>query len=89
MYLFVLHNEVWNVGFNNFLGGRTQYLEMLKSIQVPATLVYGDSSNLNRSEDLQQQQITMTQAKRIFLPGGHNLHIDAAKALAAVILKSQ
>ncbi|MDE5116519.1 MAG: alpha/beta fold hydrolase, partial [Trichodesmium sp. St2_bin2_1] len=77
------------LSFNNFLGGRTQYLEMLKSIQVPTTLVYGDSSKMNRSEDLQQQQITMTQAKRIFLPGGHNLHIDAAKALAAVILKSQ
>ena len=77
------------LSFNNFDGGRSQYLEMLKSIQVPTTVVYGDSSKLNRPEDLQQQQITMTQAKRIFLPGGHNLHIDAPKALAEVILKLQ
>jgi Predicted hydrolases or acyltransferases (alpha/beta hydrolase superfamily) len=57
------------LSFNNFLGGRTQYLEMLKSIQVPTTLVYGDSSKMNRSEDLQQQQITMTQAKTNFSAG--------------------
>ena len=76
------------LSFNNFHGGRTQYLEMLKSIQVPTTLVYGDSSKLNRPEDLQQQQITMTQAKRVILPGGHNLHLEAATALVSLILKS-
>ncbi|NER47833.1 MAG: alpha/beta fold hydrolase [Symploca sp. SIO1A3] len=77
------------LSFNNFHGGRSQYLEMFKSIQVPTTLVYGDSSKLNRSEDLQQQKMTMTQAKRIFFPGGHNLHIDAAADLASLILTSQ
>ncbi|NEO56677.1 MAG: alpha/beta fold hydrolase [Okeania sp. SIO3B5] len=77
------------LSFNNFNGDRSQYLEMLKSIQVPTTLVYGDNSKLNRPEDLQQQQITMTQAKQVFLPGGHNLHIDAATGLASLILTSQ
>ncbi|NEO69631.1 type I polyketide synthase [Moorena sp. SIO3H5] len=77
------------LGLNNLPGGRSQYLEMLKSIQVPTTLVYGDSSKLNRPEDLQQQKMTMTQAKRVFLSGGHNLHIDAAAALASLILTSQ
>ncbi|NEQ68582.1 MAG: alpha/beta fold hydrolase, partial [Symploca sp. SIO2D2] len=77
------------LGLNNLPGGRAQYLEMLKSIQVPTTLVYGDSSKLNRPEDLQQQKMTMTQAKRVFLSGGHNLHIDAAAALASLILTSQ
>nr|AFU81769.1 styrene syntase [Styrene synthase expression construct pBbA2c-ss1] len=76
------------LGLNNLPGGRSQYLEMLKSIQVPTTLVYGDSSKLNRPEDLQQQKMTMTQAKRVFLSGGHNLHIDAAAALASLILTS-
>ncbi|NER22533.1 MAG: alpha/beta fold hydrolase [Symploca sp. SIO1B1] len=76
------------LSFNNFHGSRTQYLEMLKSLQVPTTLVYGDRSKLNRPEDLQQQEMTMTQAKRVFLPGGHNLHIDAAQALAEVIWQS-
>ncbi|MGD1805494.1 alpha/beta fold hydrolase [Dapis sp. BLCC M126] len=76
------------LSFNNFNGDRSQYLQMLKSIQVPTTLVYGDNSKLNRLEDLQEQQITMTQARQVFLSGGHNLHIDAATALASLILTS-
>ncbi|MEH1781706.1 MAG: type I polyketide synthase [Nostoc sp.] len=70
------------LSFNSFNGGRSQYLEMLKHIQVPTTLVYGKSSQLNRPEDLQQQQTAMAQAKRVFLSGGHNLHIEAAPELA-------
>jgi pimeloyl-ACP methyl ester carboxylesterase len=58
---------------------------MLKQIQVPTLLVYGDSSKMNRPEDLQQQQIAMAQAKRVFVPGGHNLHIEAAFALTSLI----
>jgi len=77
------------LSFNSFPGGRAEYLKMLKSLQVPTTLVYGDSSKLNRPEDLQQQQRTMAQAKRVFLSGGHNLHIDAAAALASLILARQ
>ncbi|MGK7921460.1 MAG: alpha/beta fold hydrolase [Trichodesmium sp.] len=77
------------LSFNSFQGDRSQYLAMLKSIQVPTTLVYGDNSKLNRPEDLQQQQIAMTQAKQVFLSGGHNLHIDAASALASLILASK
>ncbi|NEP12052.1 MAG: alpha/beta fold hydrolase, partial [Symploca sp. SIO2C1] len=77
------------LSFNNFHGGRAQYLEMLKSLQVPTTLVYGDNSKLNRLEDLQQQQIAMTQAKRVTLSGGHNLHIEAAAALVSMILTSR
>jgi len=73
------------LSFNSFNGGRSQYLEMLKHIQVPTTLVYGDSSQLNRPEDLQQQQTAMSQAKRVFVSGGHNLHIEAATALALLI----
>ena len=58
---------------------------MLKHIQIPTTLVYGDRSQLNRTEDLQQQQTAMAQAKRVFVSGGHNLHIEAASALALMI----
>jgi pimeloyl-ACP methyl ester carboxylesterase len=58
---------------------------MLKQIQVPTLLVYGDRSKLNRPEDLQQQQIAMSQAKQVFISGGHNLHIEAASALTSLI----
>ncbi|NEO57615.1 MAG: alpha/beta fold hydrolase [Okeania sp. SIO3B5] len=77
------------LSFNNFYGDRSQCLQMLKSLEVPTTLIYGDNSKLNRPEDLQLQQITMTQAKQVFLSGGHNLHIDAASYLASLILTSE
>jgi malonyl CoA-acyl carrier protein transacylase len=70
---------------NGFMRDRATYLEILKHIQVPTTLVYGDSSNLNRPEDLQQQQEAMAQAKRVFLLGGHNLHLEAAPTLVSLI----
>ncbi|WP_414588370.1 alpha/beta fold hydrolase [Scytonema sp. PCC 10023] len=73
------------LNFNSFNGGRAQYLEMLKHIQVPTTLIYGDSSQMNRPEDLQQQQTVMAQAKRVFVSGGHNLHIEAVPALTSLI----
>jgi len=73
------------LSFSSFSGGREQYLAMLKQIQVPTLLVYGDSSKMNRPEDLQQQQIAMTQAKKVFVSGGHNLHIEAAFALTLLI----
>ncbi len=73
------------LSFSSFNGGRSQYLAMLKQIQVPTLLVYGDRSKLNRPEDLQQQQIAMIQAKQVFVSGGHNLHIEAASALTSLI----
>jgi pimeloyl-ACP methyl ester carboxylesterase len=64
---------------------RSQYLGLLSHIKVPLTLVYGDRSNFNREEDLSQQQAATPQAKQIILSGGHNVHLEAATALAQVI----
>ena len=65
---------------------RSQYLGLLSQIKVPLTLVYGDQSNFNREEDLSQQQAAMSQAKRIVVSGGHNLHLETASTLAQVII---
>ncbi|WP_254174385.1 type I polyketide synthase [Planktothrix pseudagardhii] len=73
------------LSFSSFNGGREQYLAMLKQIKIPTILVYGEHSKLNRPEDLQQQQIAMVEAKRVFVSGGHNLHIEAAYALVSLI----
>ncbi len=64
---------------------KSKYLGLLKQIKVPITLVYGERSNFNRQEDLSQQQVAMPQAKRIFVSGGHNLHLEAASTLAQLI----
>ncbi len=65
--------------------GRSRYLKLLKKIKVPITLVYGDKSNFNRIEDLNNQQEAMPNATRVVVSGGHNLPLEAPSALAKII----
>lgn len=61
---------------------------MLRRIRNPITLIYGDRSQFNRQDDLQEQRQALTNAQRIVVPGGHNLPIDAPAAIADAILSS-
>ncbi|MBE9045458.1 alpha/beta fold hydrolase [Pleurocapsales cyanobacterium LEGE 10410] len=65
--------------------GRSRYLNLLKKIKVPITLVYGDKSNFNRLEDLNKQQEAMPNATKVVVSGGHNLPLEAPSALAKII----
>ncbi len=65
--------------------GRSRYLNILKKIKVPITLVYGDKSNFNRIEDLNKQQEAMPNATKVVVSGGHNLPLEAPNALAKII----
>ena len=65
--------------------GRSRYLNLLKKIKVPITLVYGDKSNFNRAEDLNKQQEAMPNATKVVVSGGHNLPLEAPSALAKII----
>ena len=65
--------------------GRSRYLNLLKKIKVPITLVYGDKSNFNRIEDLNKQQEAMPNAIKVVVSGGHNLPLEAPSALAKII----
>jgi acyl transferase domain-containing protein/acyl-CoA synthetase (AMP-forming)/AMP-acid ligase II/acyl carrier protein/predicted alpha/beta-fold hydrolase len=71
------------IGFNGI--DRTRYLGLLRQIEAPITLIYGDRSDFNRPEDLAEQQKAMPDATRIVLSGGHNLHLEAAIDLAKII----
>ena len=71
------------MSFNSI--GRTRYLGLLKKIQAPITLVYGDRSNFNRPEDLNQQQSAMPNAEKVVIPGGHNLPLEAPSGIAKII----
>ena len=71
------------ISFNGI--GRSRYLGLLKKIKVPITLIYGDKSNYNRQEDLRKQQEAMPNAKKVVIPGGHNLPLEAPSALAKII----
>jgi len=64
---------------------RQKYLGILKTLKILITLIYGDNSEFNRTEDLEDQQKAMPNAKRHKVSGGHNLHFDAPVALAEII----
>ncbi len=68
--------------------GRSRYLGLLKRIQAPITLVYGDKSNFNRNEDLNEQEIAMPNAEKVVLSGGHNLPLEAPQGLARIISRA-
>jgi pimeloyl-ACP methyl ester carboxylesterase len=65
--------------------GRSRYLGLLKRIQVPITIVYGDRSSFNRNEDLTEQQSAMPNAEKVVLSGGHNLPLEAPSGIARII----
>ena len=67
---------------------RDTYLRILSEIQVPLTAIYGDTSSFNRPEDLDEQKAAIPHAKRVVLPGGHNLAVAAPVALGRCILDS-
>ncbi|NJM56517.1 MAG: alpha/beta hydrolase [Synechococcales cyanobacterium RU_4_20] len=74
------------IAFNGI--SKSRYLGMLRRIRNPITLIYGDRSQFNRQDDLQEQRQALTNAQRIVVPGGHNLPIDAPAAIADAILSS-
>ena len=71
------------IGFNGI--GRSRYLGLLKRIQAPITLVYGDRSNFNRQEDLTEQQSAMPNAEKVVISGGHNLPLESPSGIAKII----
>ncbi|WP_030006270.1 fatty-acyl-[ACP] elongase/decarboxylase Ols [Picosynechococcus sp. NKBG042902] len=64
---------------------RRRYLALLKDIQAPITLIYGDQSEFNRPADLQAIQAALPQAQRLTVAGGHNLHFENPQAIAQIV----
>ena len=61
------------------------YVEMLRNVTSPMTLVYGSRSEVMRRSDVDGFMQLANGARPIWLDGGHNLHYDAPDALARVI----
>lgn len=73
------------ITYNNLPFGKERYIELMQAIQVPTTLIYGDRSQFNRPQDLDDQAIAFAHASRLTLPGGHSVHLEAPAAVAAAI----
>lgn len=67
---------------------RRRYLALLRDIQVPVTLIYGDRSEFNRPDDLAVIEATLPEATRYTIPGGHNLQFENPEAIAQILLES-
>ena len=61
------------------------YDEMLARITAPVTVVYGDGSRAGSESARAAGVFARLDARRVVLPGGHNLHFEAPDALAALI----
>ncbi|AFY36691.1 Long-chain-fatty-acid--CoA ligase, 6-deoxyerythronolide-B synthase [[Leptolyngbya] sp. PCC 7376] len=66
---------------------RRRYLALLENIQAKITLIYGDQSEFNRSEDLAATQAAMPNAQRLTVNGGHNLHFENPEAIARILME--
>jgi pimeloyl-ACP methyl ester carboxylesterase len=73
------------VTFNGLAFKASCYTELLRRIQVPVTLVYGEEGSY---KTLSQMQAIMPKATAAVLPGGHNLHVEAPESLANIILQN-
>jgi len=76
-------------GISGGLGlDRAGYLKILGQIEVPVTLLYGDSSRFNRPSDLDSLKSVISDANHYILAGGHQLHIEAPQEVASYIMQA-
>jgi len=66
---------------------RPRYLELLRQLPVPLTLVFGDASHLRRGED-RPEELAISGARTLVLSGGHNLHFEAPLAVAGILAEA-
>jgi pimeloyl-ACP methyl ester carboxylesterase len=60
---------------------------MIERIKAPVTLVYGDGSHAG--SEAARGALDLPGARRVILPGGHNLHFEAPGELADLIASSR
>ncbi|PSN16017.1 hypothetical protein C7293_04435, partial [filamentous cyanobacterium CCT1] len=64
---------------------RQGYGQILRGIQQPTTVVFGQNSQFNRPEDLAFLQEHLPQASQVSLVGGHDLPLETPGELARII----
>ncbi|MBD2111679.1 MULTISPECIES: type I polyketide synthase [Cyanophyceae] len=64
---------------------RQGYGQILQGIQRPTTVIFGQSSQFNRPEDLAFLQENLPQADQVSLAGGHDLPLETPGGLARII----
>ncbi len=64
---------------------RQGYGQILHGIQRPTTVIFGQSSQFNRPEDLAFLQENLPQAEQVSLVGGHDLPLETPGGLARII----
>ncbi|PSR19546.1 hypothetical protein C8255_01910, partial [filamentous cyanobacterium CCP3] len=73
------------LGLSGGLLDRQGYGQILRGIQRPTTVVFGQHSQFNRPEDLAFLQEHLPQASQVSLAGGHDLPLETPGGLARII----
>ena len=73
------------IGANNISMDRKSYLSMLRKIQAPVSLIFGDTSHFNKHGDRDELEQAIPGTKQIVISGGHHLPIDAFDDLGKIL----
>jgi pimeloyl-ACP methyl ester carboxylesterase len=67
---------------------RDRYAQILRHIQRPITLIFGDQSTFNRPEDLAFQRQHLPHAHIQTVPGGHHLPLESSVEVVRAVLQA-
>ena len=73
------------ISFDCLAFTEARYVELLRRIQAPTALVYGQDDRQYRLKDRALMETALPHATQVTLPGSHHLHVDAPEALAQVV----
>ncbi len=63
------------------------YLSLLSNIEVPTTLLFGDSSRFIRPADLVELKAAMNHSNHFTIKGGHQLHNESPQQVASYVIE--
>jgi pimeloyl-ACP methyl ester carboxylesterase len=74
------------IGFDGLgIMNRSRYLDLMRSIGIPITFVYGRESAYTAGGQAALLASTLPDSRTATIPGGHNVHTDSPAALAEII----
>lgn len=76
------------IGFSHEQFSRARYIELLRQLRPPLTMVFGNQSNMRRDDGLLLDEATLPGARVVVLVGGHNIHLDQPAMVAETIAQA-
>lgn len=78
--------SLYGIAFN---GTKDQFLALLTKLHAPVTAIYAQSGRFNSEQDLLDLKEALPNATHLTIPGGHNLHLEAAEVVCSYIMRRE